>query len=198
MNGLDCYYKGILCEIEGTEIVNTSHALQSSIITFWLLHIFAFESVLQSLFEYFASIHLLVFGSPFIVSPRLGGWVVSKRLANKSAWSSSSAGLTVLLVNPTSCLQRYNTFQRLLSQKTLLLKTEIRRLWSPSEKLTRNLHSCQIEDLTKTLSIWRHSVNSPQIPHARSRTIWNSVLTGRRNSRIQPNQKCFAPSYCTK
>ena len=50
------------------------------------------------------------------------------------------------LLNPTSFLQRYNTFQRLLSQKsfqnptkqtTLLLKTEIGRLWSPSEKLVR-------------------------------------------------------------
>ena len=58
------------------------------------LHIFAFESVLQSSFEFFASIHLLVFGSPFVVSQRLGGWVVSERLANKSAWSSSySPGL---------------------------------------------------------------------------------------------------------
>ena len=60
------------------------------------LHIFAFESVLQSSFEFFASIHLLVFDSPFIVSvsQKLGGWVVSERLANKSAWSSShSPGL---------------------------------------------------------------------------------------------------------
>ena len=72
----------------------TSHALQSSIITLWLLHIFAFESVLQGSFEFFASIHLLVFGSPFIVSQRLGGWVVSERLPNKSARSSSySPGL---------------------------------------------------------------------------------------------------------
>ena len=86
---MDFYYKGILCEIEGTKIVNTSHALQSSIITLSFLDIFAFESVLQSSFEFFASIQLLVFGSPFIVSQRLGGWVVSERLANKSAWSSS-------------------------------------------------------------------------------------------------------------
>ena len=47
------------------------------------------ESVLQSSFEVFASIHVLVFGFPFIVSQRLGGWVVSERLANKPAWSSS-------------------------------------------------------------------------------------------------------------
>ena len=49
-----------------------------------------------------------------------------------------------VLLNPASCPQRYNTFQRLLSQKsfqnpakqkTLLLKTEIRRLWSPSKNL---------------------------------------------------------------
>ena len=111
VSGLDCYYKGILCEIEDMKIVNTGHALQSSIISLGLLHIFAFESVLQSSFKFFASIHLLVFGSPFIIS-QLGSWVVSKKLANKSAWSSS------YLLNPTSCLQRYNTFQRLLNQKS--------------------------------------------------------------------------------
>ena len=38
----------------------------------------------------FASIHLLIFGSLFLVGQRLGGWVLSKRLANKSAWSSAS------------------------------------------------------------------------------------------------------------
>ena len=51
-----------------------------------------------------------------------------------------------LFLNPTSCLRRYNTFQRHLNQKsfqnptkqkTMLLKTEIRRLWSPSEILVR-------------------------------------------------------------
>ena len=93
---MDFYYKGILCEIQGTKIVNTSHALQS----YQVLLLFDFhvslpsESVLQISFEFFASIHLLVFGSPFIVSQRLGGWVVSERLANNSAWSSSySTGL---------------------------------------------------------------------------------------------------------
>ena len=55
---------------EDMKIVNTGHALQSSIISLGLLHIFAFESVLQSSFKFFASIHLLVFGSPFIAR----GW----------------------------------------------------------------------------------------------------------------------------
>ena len=82
-------YRGILCEREGTKIVNTRLVLQSSIITLWLLHIFAFESVLQSSFEFFTSIDLLVLGYLFFVGQRLSGWVVSKRLANKSAWSSS-------------------------------------------------------------------------------------------------------------
>ena len=90
MNGLDCYYKGITCEVEGAKIANTSHERYNQV----FLHVFAFESVLQTSFEFFTSIHLLVFASPFIVSQRLGGWVVGERLANKSAWSSSySPGL---------------------------------------------------------------------------------------------------------
>ena len=52
--------------------------------------------------------------------------------------------------------------------------------------------TCAAKSLLKTwlaqpkrsFSIWRHSVHSPQIPHARSRTIGNSVLTGHKNSRI--------------
>ena len=51
---------------EGAKIVNTLHALQSSI-TLSLLHIVSFESVLQFSFEFFSSIHLLVFGRPFVV-----------------------------------------------------------------------------------------------------------------------------------
>ena len=62
----------------------------SLVIALWLLHIFAFESVLQSLFEFFSRIHLLLFGCLFLVGQRLGSWVLSKRLAYKSAWSSSS------------------------------------------------------------------------------------------------------------
>ena len=45
----------------------------------------------SSSFEFFASIHLLVFGCLFLVGQRLGGWVFSRRLANISAWSSSSS-----------------------------------------------------------------------------------------------------------
>ena len=48
------------------------------------------SSLLRSSLEFFASIHLLVFGCLFLVGQRLGGWVLSERLANKSAWSSSS------------------------------------------------------------------------------------------------------------
>ena len=46
---------------EGAKIVNMHHALQI------ILRIFAFESVLQSSFEFFASINLLVFGCLFLV-----------------------------------------------------------------------------------------------------------------------------------
>ena len=117
MNGLDCYYKGISCEIEGTKIVNTSRALQiikyyySLTSTYLCLPSLSFRARSNSLPA--STSWYLVFHSSL---PRgWGGWVVSKRLANKSAWSSSySPGL----INPTSCLQRYNTFHRRLSQKS--------------------------------------------------------------------------------
>ena len=51
-------------EIEGAKIVNKRHVLQ-------LLHVVAFDSVLESLFEFFTSIHLLVFGCSFFVGQRL-------------------------------------------------------------------------------------------------------------------------------
>ena len=70
---------------------HVSHTTNYIQITLWLLRIFAFEFVLQSSFEFFASINLLVFCCLFLVAQRLGGWVLSKRLTNKSAWSSSSS-----------------------------------------------------------------------------------------------------------
>ena len=54
------YYKGILGEIEeGGKIVNRRHALPIILLLFDFYIIFAFKSVLKSLFEFFASIHLL-------------------------------------------------------------------------------------------------------------------------------------------
>ena len=64
----------------------------------------------------------------------------------EAGWSAKDQQVNQLRghsLNPTSCLQRYNKFQSLLSQKTfrnptkqktLLLKTEICSLWSPSKK----------------------------------------------------------------
>ena len=79
-------FKGILCGLEeGAKIiVNTSHALQT--ISYYCLT----STYLCLRVCPFASIHLLVFGCLFLVGQRLGGWVLSERLANKSAWSSSS------------------------------------------------------------------------------------------------------------
>ena len=82
---LTVIFKGILCELEeGAKIiVNTSHARH---IYISLPSSLCFGAPL----EFFASIHLLVFGCLFLVGQRLGGWVLSERLANKSAWSPSS------------------------------------------------------------------------------------------------------------
>ena len=91
VNGLDCYFQRYIMRDRRCE--NSKHASRATdyfSLLFWLLHIFTFQSVLQSLFEFFASIHLLVFGCLFLVGQRLRGWVLSKRLANKSAWSSLS------------------------------------------------------------------------------------------------------------
>ena len=60
-------------------------------------------------------------GCSFFVGQRLRGWVVSKRLENKSAWSSSYSWV---LKNPSSCLQLYNKFQRLLGQKSFQNRTK--------------------------------------------------------------------------
>ena len=62
-----------------------------------LFDFYIYESVLRSSLEFFASIHLLVFGCLFLVGQRLGGWLLSERLANKSAWSSSSEVLLHVL-----------------------------------------------------------------------------------------------------
>ena len=85
--------------------------------------------------------------------------MVSKRLENKSAWSSSySPGL----VNPTSCLQRYNELQRLLESKVISESDEVEDIVSKNRNpLTVEsqgktcaakslLHQCKIEDLTGT------------------------------------------------
>ena len=91
---MDFYYKGILCEIY-RRYENSKHESRATIkyyysltSTYLCLRVCPSDTTVQSSFEFFASIHLLVFGSPFIVSQRLGGWVVSERLPNKSAWSS--------------------------------------------------------------------------------------------------------------
>ena len=103
LNGLDCYYKGILFEIDRIQegAKNSKHASHATnyITTLWLLHIFAFESAIQSLFEFFASIHLLVFGCLFLVGQGLDSWVLSKRLANKPAWSSSRSVVLLHIFN---------------------------------------------------------------------------------------------------
>ena len=84
-----------------------------------------------------------------------------------------------VLLNPTSCLQRYNTFQRLLSQKsfqnptkqkTLLLKTEIRNP-STVESQRRTcaaksfLHSCKTEGLTGTAEAFVLDLTSHEHEH---------------------------------
>ena len=69
------------------------------------------KSVPQSSFEFFTSIHLLVFGCSFFVGQRLSGWVVSKRLGNKSAWSSScSPGLIESLLHIVSDVMNFRVF----------------------------------------------------------------------------------------
>ena len=84
---------------------NSKHASRATIKYYYsdFYISFAFESVLQSSFEFFTSIHLLVFGCSFFAGRRLSGWVVSKRLANKSAWSSSySPGLFLISASSES------------------------------------------------------------------------------------------------
>ena len=91
---MDFYYKGISCEIEGTKIVNTSHALQIIKYYYSLTSTYLCLRVCPS-----ELIRILCQHPPpgiwfSIHSQRLGGWVVSERLPNKSAWSSSySPGL---------------------------------------------------------------------------------------------------------
>ena len=58
-------YRCIMRDRRGRE--DSKHASRATILfnTLRPPHIVAFESVLQSSFEFFASIHLLVFGCPF-------------------------------------------------------------------------------------------------------------------------------------
>ena len=97
MNGLVCYCKGILCEI-GAKIVNTHHALQSSIITLTS----TYHCLRLCPLELVRILYLLIFGCSFFVGQRLSGWVVSKRLENKSAWSSSNSPRLIECVRLTS------------------------------------------------------------------------------------------------
>ena len=108
----------------------TSIKLQSLTSTYRCLRICPSE-----LGRIFAGIHILVFGCPFLV-----------RRSWATGWSAKDQQINQLGCHrfPTLCLQRYNKFQSLPSQKsfrnstkqkTLLLTTEICRLRSPSEKL---------------------------------------------------------------
>ena len=167
------------------KIVNMSHSLQSSIIV-----LFDFYISLPSSLSFRApsnSLPASTFWYLVLHSLLARGWVAGQSAKDQQI---NQLGLHLtpwVLLNLTSCPQRYNTFQRLLSQKsfqnptkqtTSLLKTEIRRLWSPSEKFvlqnrlyTRAKQKAGLGQAKRSFSIWRHSFNSPQISLARSRTI---------------------------
>ena len=155
---MDFYYKGILCEIEGTKIER---------------RVTRYNQVLL-LFDFYISLpSSLSFGARSNSLPASTSWYLVLHSSLARGWAAGQSardqqinqlGLHLtprILLNPTSCLQRYNTFQRLLSQKsfqnptkqkTLVLKTEIRRVESQRKTCAAKspLHSCKIEGLTGT------------------------------------------------
>ena len=131
---------------------NSKHQSRATnyLITLWLLHIFSFESALQSSFEFFARIHLLLFGCLFLVGQRLARrLVLSKRLENKSAWSSSSE----VLLHVFSDIINFRVFWVKIHFGIIVIKNrnllilEFQRKAYAAKWL---LHSCKIEDLTGT------------------------------------------------
>ena len=134
------------CKIEeGAKIVNMRHTLQSYYSltsTYNKINIISFESFLQRLFKFFASIHHLVFGCLFFICQRLGDWVIIGKLANTSVWSSSLEAL----------LQRYYKFlsqkslQNLTMKKTLLVKEKSVNCGVPAKILCLKKASTLVEN----------------------------------------------------
>ena len=112
MNGHDFSSKVILCEIEeGAKMVNTRHSLESYYSLTSNLHIIDFESVLQSSFKLILCQH-----PPPSIWLSILSWPEAGRLGGQQK-SSKYISLVVSVLNPTSCLPRYNKSQILPSQK---------------------------------------------------------------------------------